>query len=1005
MGDAPENKEDSSNNGILALPQLPETKIIASLWRPKFLQGLLAPVLHSEASADFRSKAVALGGPPRNPDRVVTKDKGATLLPVVPVAEKPVVVSSRQLGRWPVKPPRNPRKPRAATRRLLALQGAYVQPAKPSPRPMSPHAVAEALYTRDLLGGEPAIWRGDQLDDEMAGREEELVEFARHRLDCQLAAQREGRERAAKWRGRQAHKEALYQISWMLEESLPGRPPSPPALDANVARLMLGETSILREEELILKSDLDANDDADLDEIVTKDIAPPPSPELSRSEVEDDAEDEDASKKKKKKNRVRPSLMHKEVMLRRLAGDLGSLTEASIEEMRSRHLKDSQAQENSLVQTSIDVSLGMLETGEREEQEEPERDESPMFEDHDHAEEALLLETKSPTAAAASEVVDDNIKSFAQKFLSRVTFKVFEPYSKDNMIDQADLKLFLADMGLRPRNETERSALAQVLMKFNDLEYSFQTLINEIIPEVRICLTELWMPRLIALYKAADVDNSGMLSIQELERIVLRSGFSPGIPKVAEAVVDVMPDSLPMFSNVKGELLLDRNVVDLPRFAVLAPLLQQRTLSQRLLRARQISEAENLDAETSSLWGSCLVDLEIYFLKWAVLGNSDEDRERGKQQQRLLPLSALPKVATQIGIMSRRGPAFKQTLLHLARRTHVREGAEGLASLSHNSKLTLGHVIRILSIIRREECTRASRIFNKGDKDNTQGLTLRECLRCLHECGVQVINRSESMYIRKLVDEFDLDGSGELELDEFLKLVKFVAQRLKDAHRINAADKARSLGFSETEGERIWEVFLDSDENMDEQLDEKEIHTAVVAFFAPETSFSAQELDQVLQDLGYASPLRRLEVTIWDFISILKCCQERASRPKIALKLGLDSESAAGFMEMWKSFRPSASDTVPAKAVIKSLKKMPGKGQELKLARLKDLMANERSDMISFTHFLQIMSRTSEPVNPEKKAADGDEDRLFNNNVRKLQFGSIEVLHDAAMKKDEVVES
>jgi len=1014
MGYAPGNEEDSSNNGILALPQLPETKVVASLWRPKFLQGLLAPVLHSEASADFRSKAVALGGPPRNPDRPVTKDKGATLLPIVPVVEKPVVVSTRQLGRWPVKPPRNPRQPRSAARRLLALQGGYVQPAKPSPRPLSPNAVAEALYTRDLLGGEPAIWRGDQLDDEIAGREEEVMEFARHRLDCQLAAGRQSREQAARWRDRQTHKDALYQITWMLEESLPGRPPSPPALDPNVSRLRLSRTLFQREEELILKSDLDANDDATLDDILTKDIAPPPSP--AHLGAEDDEEDEDASKKKKRKNRLRPSIMSKEVMLRRLAGDFGSLTQVSAEEMRSQELKNRLKHAKTLVKTGMDGILGLREAEEEDQEvEELEKspdshpDEAPHLDDHEqHVEDPLHhLEIKSPACHALHhEVVEEHVKSYARKILSKVTFKesedffkVFEPYSKDGMIEQADLKPFLADMGLRPRNEFERSALVHVLMKFNDLEYGFQAVLNEVIPEVRVCLTELWIPRLVGLYKEADIDKSGVLSIQELERIILRSGFSPGIPKVVEAVLDLMPDSLPMFSNVKGELLLDRNVVDLPHFAVLAPLLQERTLSQRLLRARKISAAENLDAETARLWGACLVDVEFYFLKWAVLD----------KKERRLPLSALPKVAMQTGLLSRRGPAFRQTLLDLARQNYVGQGAEGpTTSLSPNSQLTLGQVIRILSAIRREECTLASRIFKKEDKDNTNGLSLRECLRCLHGCGVQVINRSESMYIRKLVDEFDLDSSGELELDEFLELVKFVAQRLKDAHRINAADKAHRLGFSEEERDRIWEIFLDSDENLDEQLDEREIYTAVVAFFARDAVVSAEELENVLRDLGYMSPVRRLEVTIWDFISILKCCKERASRPKIARKLGLESDVVAGFIEMWQSLHPSAIDTVPKKAVIKALKKLPGKGQELKLARLKDLTANEQSDVVSFTHFLQAMSRSQEPTNADKTGPEGEEaERLFTHNVRKLHFGSIEVVHGVAqnMKKEDAVET
>lgn len=978
MGDDPENKEDSGDHGILALPQLSESKVLALPWKPKFLQGLLAPVLRSEAIADFRSKSV--GGPPRIPDRAVTKDKGASLLPIVPIAEQPVVVSTRQLGRWPVKPPRLPRQPRSKARRLLALQDGSSQPAKPSPRPMSPRAVANALYLRDVLGAEPAIFRGDEIDGSVAGREEELLEFSRHRQDCQQAAQRQGRQQAARWRDRQSQKEALVQLCWILEECVPGRPESPPALDPSA----FGKTLHVSEEDLILKTYLDDREDTDLDEMLTQDIAPPPSPELQQPE--EDEENEDAGPRKKKKYRKKHSITKD--MRKRLTGDLGPVTEEDSEEEMPRAKPLKERMKHALVggNTIIDDLFGSDEAVAAVE------DPAKMGKS-DEPPENLDDGLSHPTSPATD--VQDDVKLFAHKYLSNVTFKesadfqkIFEPYTIDDTIDQADLKAFLADLGLRPRNETERSALSQVLKNFNELEYTFQTVIADIIPPVRICLSELWMPRLVALFKDVNPDINGALTIQELDQILRRSGFSPGTSKVTETVLDVMPDSFAMFSNVKGEVLLDRPVVDLQRYAVLGPLLQERTLSHRYLRAQHICAVESLDAETQRLWGQYLLDVEFYHTRWS---------DKIIRKQRLLPVSALHKVALQTGLLNQRGPNFKQNLLTLAVDIYVRDsfGAEVPIDVDGGFHLSLRQVIQILSVVRKEECARALRIFTSADKHNSNCLSHRECLRCLHDCGMQTINRSETMLLRRLVDEFDLNGSGEIMLEEFLELLKFVSMRLRQAHRINAADKARRLGFTDEEGERIWETFLDADWSLNETLNQEELRTAtqgIFVDFAWGKPISQEALERLLLDQGYMDQLRRCDVTIWDFMSILKSCKERVERPKIALKLGLESDLYANLLEKWEGLHPSANDTVPVKVVKQAMKKMLGKGVDSKLARLKD----EKTDVVSFTLFLQIMSRTHEnPTEPEegKPKLHGDADRPY---VRKLQFGSIEVIHDAA---------
>ena len=49
------------------------------------------------------------------------------------------------------------------------------------------------------------------------------------------------------------------------------------------------------------------------------------------------------------------------------------------------------------------------------------------------------------------------------------------------------------------------------------------------------------------------------------------------------------------------------------------------------------------------------------------------------------------------------------------------------------------------------------------------------------------------------MEEFDEDGSGELDLDEYLEFAKFVADRIRKMQHVSRMDTAQRIGYSDDE--------------------------------------------------------------------------------------------------------------------------------------------------------------------------------------------------------------
>ncbi|CAE7029246.1 unnamed protein product [Symbiodinium natans] len=418
--------------------------------------------------------------------------------------------------------------------------------------------------------------------------------------------------------------------------------------------------------------------------------------------------------------------------------------------------------------------------------------------------------------ALAQERADENsveASASVADFLGNIRPKEVQAYQvalrrfgrrADRRIDQADLLDALSELGFRPRNKQERAAFRELLFGVSSLEVDADYVVQCLVPQARVQLAELRRPLLINLFQEADEDKRGELSVAELLAVLERSGFYPTLNEVVEAVVEVIPGASTL-TNMEGKMLLDRISVSLAHFRILAPLLQERAEYSRRARAQLISEELDLDERKRQLWQDGLVDFREAF-------------DKRRVEQYYIQIASLPLVLLDIEMMPKKGPT--QALLQSLAQEELSKAEPN--EQRAKDRLTFRQCARVLTHIREKECDRVVAIFRASDADGTNGLSVQEARKCLSACGIVAQHEKEENEISELMDEFDIDESGELELDEFLALVKFVTSRLRQRRLREQADVALKYGWQAEEFEAIRESFMAACQQMDGRLREAE---------------------------------------------------------------------------------------------------------------------------------------------------------------------------------------
>lgn len=571
----------------------------------------------------------------------------------------------------------------------------------------------------------------------------------------------------------------------------------------------------------------------------------------------------------------------------------------------------------------------------------------------------LTLMRKRQQREKAKKIMNSRPMTFMQdsevnvhEFLSNIKPKEAQAYQamlrqmcSNRKVDQADLQMVLSDLGFRPRTPEEREALRKLLSQVDTLEVDFDQVVQQLIPSLRTQLADLRGPGLLDLFTEADEDQSGALSVEELLAVLQRSGFYPQMKEVVETLVEVIPGAR-NHQNMEGKLLLDRVSISHSYFRVVAPLLQEKAECQRLQRELQIAEELNLDAKEKELWQDNLLDI------WEAFHSFCDDSSRLQESSDMTPaagqMSRLPLILMDTELLPKHGSL--RDLLKSMAEAELAKAEKGSAPAE---MMDLRQCVKILSLIREKECQRVIDVFNQNDSDSTNGLSLDECKKCLDECGVKATDE-ESDFIIGLIDEYDLDESGELELKEFLRMVKFVTSRLRRRRKREHADLALKYGWGAEEFDWIRLNFMLADREMDGHIRDDEIAWTVEQL---RSEWPHGDTSGILREMRLVSWNSSVSVDICGLLKVLNYVDIRMKHRQIGTILGLDKEAVDNFCSVWWSMHPE-SDTVAISTLVDVIKQLPGFPK--KPAKLQE-MINEGAERINFQKYCMVMRRSYEP--------------------------------------------
>lgn len=813
-------------------------------------------------------------------------------------------------------PPRQPRVPRMAAMRHHKLSGRSADSRRQLPPP-SRRALVDMLYTREIVGKfNTNLWRGG-LDDELALRDAEIFEQAVYRHERQRWAGEDERTKAVEWKADQDRLEQVFELGFQLALAHSGALPTSEARAAASATAMRTPRQLPTLPEGLRDSEAKRAQQAP----ASRAPAPPPTPQDQRRSVAlmhrliDDgapksrrrgpaADGADGEKEKADAEYPPPT-----------PPDPGQATEAA----GSAGRRFTQFQQAELL-TGFGGSMKKAKKTRKERDEaitelrrkeaEARRDElkdkvkagavaMSVAKIKEERQGAKLPSAKTSVAPGAGggghgakadeEAMDLTEHIVKDQEIDQIR-RIFDTYDRDgsDSLDQAELRGCLAKLGLRARNQEERNEIQAMLRDWGRLDFSFGDLVKDVIPMIRWKLADLQSKRLQDLFRVGDADGSGRLCIAELIKALHTLGTFPGQDLVEEAIWEEVPGARKTLIKLDGvSLIMTRDVFDFEQFRRVFRRLQERTECNRMERFDEIVDTHELDESMQELWEHGLVELRDLFDAYTEAGTST------------VKVSHLATIARELGHLPKR--SGNERMLN----DYIKElRQDAIAGLDEDSVLDFRSILQILSRLRRLEESRIQEIYDKYDQDCV-GLTLELCLKALEECDIVAQVKDEAKELEALIEEFDEDGSGEVDQQEFFHLTSFVRRHLHKK-RLEAARKmANDYGLKE-DFHMLRALFLERDDAQNAWLPPDQVRGLIMELRHGQFSedelrhgaWSPQEVKVIMEE----NHIEKVDFSALLFI--LKELDEFKANAELCQNSGIQQDSAAAFCRIWRALNP-----------------------------------------------------------------------------------------------------
>lgn len=549
--------------------------------------------------------------------------------------------------------------------------------------------------------------------------------------------------------------------------------------------------------------------------------------------------------------------------------------------------------------------------------------------------------------------------------------RVFDRHDANNSdtLDQCELTSCLSALGLRGKNETEREEIRQILWAIDKLEVGFYEFATKVVPSISARLGELRLEKLAEAFTDADVDGSGKLSIQETLREVRLMGTFPSDEQVRAAICQVDPSGAEVAKSIDGSWLSSRDILDFQGFSLLIQLLTEITERERSDQFQKLVAVFHLDEQERQLFQHNLVDIHQCFSRYGT----------GSKGQGAQEIQKVVSKANAVIVIRECGLAPRNPLQRLLVSTIVSE------EVDRDGNVDFKALLKVVQRTREHDRQWLHRVFDKYDGNRSGGLTLSEVQHALAECGVRPRSQHEMAEVKTLIDEFDEDYSGEVDHQEFIELVRFVAERLHKVQREVERQTAVRFGWSDQHFEELRGHFMALDQDASDSLDYTEMMTLLESM---QRSTIREDVNLVLHEAGQEhSPDSKVDFL--SFMKIMKTIEDRESQRVIARKYGFEGFEWNRIRAAFWQLEPNDEGLVMRdrlKPLLMDDDDLDSMDPALSSEIQRELLADNKQK-VGFEVFVKLMkkkmdagvSRRTKNNSPGRLASKGLRDRLTSN--------------------------
>lgn len=619
------------------------------------------------------------------------------------------------------------------------------------------------------------IWRNPVLEDHLAEHQEDLQELARYRRDCSQAAMKNQRERAKKWRQRCAELEEKK----VFEEEKKKKEEAEKKAEAEKAARPKGWG-------LLRSTVLDAEEEQK-------------SVQMAQSLINESNPQHGGNKSILQK---RPESPRNRQTVRGGARSTSPLIPgiSRNDRVEGGALLTVPKKDNQPKQSSLDIAAGFLKHFQRKA-----RLKTPLsdrMKNLKRLRKVRLNEDKMAKLAATHSQAFERLPQVEKDVLQTA----FSRYDVDGSgtLDVRELKGALEELGIRGQTEAEKKEILMLCHEVAILgDVDFHHFCLELVPQVRARVAELNRSRLFDQFCSCDADGSGFLSKEECLKVVedLLNIGSMNVKDVAtllDCFSKLVKDSLIPTNPKHRKISLSAMKEDGQAEEEAQPIIRRKEVEMGI----DFDSFQNLVERTREKFEQIQRDR-----LWTIMQSTSLDQDAlRKMQHDIIPLyecfqrfddddsgeldrAEVRKIFQEFGCYN--GGEEEEKLID---KLIERVSKDGNDSVNFDEFLHLVKQLREEMKLRRREEVWA--IFRSYDKDNSGQLSMAEVSMLFTDMGLLPKCQVGQDEIKRLLEESDDDGSGELNFEEFQHLVELVTEKLRALTRVRELELGIDLGYT-----------------------------------------------------------------------------------------------------------------------------------------------------------------------------------------------------------------